>query len=397
MKINSLNISNKGLNPSGETRRFKVGADIGASAIIQVVSSSGTFYNFKTKTFSSEFNNETKIEHTFNNSIYENFIKFPSATQNYNVIVLPDPKTDTILSEKVLNIEIEQVADTVLTFSLTTDNSSTYKTFPTSVTTTAKPSSNEKRNVAFNYTVENVETDANGFGLRLIRQPVPKDIFTDITAVIAENPRGDGNPSFQITASDTTGLVVGSTLIFTKGTTAATAGVTITDITGQTVTFSGSEEFEDGETITVRARGTKIIKALGLNNITFSFGTVTDTTITKTVRADGSVADEATDGSNAKIAVDGTYGLSGGSHVTFNGVGVDNSSTNNINVVTASSSAGLFTCDVAQSLTAGTVLTFKGSSRFVNIPGTITITGSPRVNSTIKLDLDGFITPGTAS
>ena len=374
MNIYSLSISNKGLNPNGETRKFKVGADIGASAIIQVVSSSGTFYNFKTKTFSSEFNNETKIEHTFISSIYENFIKFPAATQNYNVIVLPDPKTDTILSEKVLNKEIEQVANTVLTFSLTTDNSSTYKTFPTSVTSTATPSSTEKRTVNFDYTVENVETDANGFGLRLTAQPTEKEVFTDITAVIAENPRGDGVSSFKINVTDTTGLVVGSTLIFTKGTTAATAGVTITNIKGQSVTFSGSEEFEDGETITVRA-----------------------TEITKTVRADGSVADEATDGSNAKIAVDGTYGLSGGSHVTFTGVGVDNSSTNNINVVTASSSAGLFTCDVAQSLTAGTVLTFKGSSRFVNIPGNITITGSPRVNSTIKLDLDKFITPGTAS
>ena len=117
MNIYSLSISNKGLNPNGETRKFKVGADIGASAIIQVVSSSGTFYNFKTKTFSSEFNNETKIEHTFISSIYENFIKFPAATQNYNVIVLPDPKTDTILSEKVLNTEIEQVSNTVLTFS----------------------------------------------------------------------------------------------------------------------------------------------------------------------------------------------------------------------------------------------------------------------------------------
>tara|TARA_Y100001937_G_scaffold9782_1_gene12031 strand:+ start:8901 stop:10097 length:1197 start_codon:yes stop_codon:yes gene_type:complete len=398
MNIYSLSISNKGLNPNGETRKFKVGADIGASAIIQVVSSSGTFYNFKTKTFSSEFNNETKIEHTFISSIYENFIKFPAATQNYNVIVLPDPKTDTILSEKVLNTEIEQVSNTVLTFSLTTDNSSTYKTFPTSVTSTATPSSTEKRTVNFDYTVENVETDANGFGLRLTAQPTEKEVFTDITAVIAENPRGDGVSSFKINVTDTTGLVVGSTLIFTKGTTAATAGVTITNIKGQSVTFSGSEEFEDGETITVRARGSKAIKkALGLNNIAFNFGTASDTKITKTVRADGSVADEATDGSNAKIAVDGTYGLSGGSHVTFTGVGVDNSSTNNINVVTASSSAGLFTCDVAQSLTAGTVLTFKGSSRFVNIPGNITITGSPRVNSTIKLDLDKFITPGTAS
>jgi len=398
MNIYSLSISNKGLNPSGETRKFKVGADVGASAIIQVVSSSGTFYNFKTKTFSSEFNNETKIEHTFISSIYENFIKFPAATQNYNVIVLPNPRTDTILSEKVLNTKIEQVANTVLTFALKTSNSSTYKTFPTSVTSTATPSSTEKRIVDFDYTVENVETDANGFGLRLTRQPKENSFTTDITAVIAENPRGDGNPSFQITAADTTGLVVGSTLIFTKGTTAATAGVTITDIKGQTVTFSGLEEFEDGETITVRARGSKAIaSALGLSGISFNFGTVTDTTITKTVRADGSVADEATDGSNAKIAVDGTYGLSGGSHVTFTGVGVDNSSTNNINVVTASSSAGLFTCDVAQSLTAGTVLTFKGSSRFVNIPGTITLTGSPRVNSTIDLNIDDFITPGTAS
>ena len=400
MKVNSLNINNNNINPSGEVRKFTIGGDMGAEFFVFVANNSNGFYNFKTKTFSNSFTRESIIKQKLGSNSFTSHVKFPSATSTYNLVVVPNPTTKTTIDSTVLNTQLSQIANTTLTFSLVTANSSTYKTFPSDVTVTGDSTSSATHTSSIDWTVENVETDANGFGLRLTRQPVSTDWYYEFTEAIITNPAGDGVASDKVTVADTTGIVPGVTLHFTKGTTAATAGriVKTVDATNGLITFNGTEEFEDGETMTFRAKGTKIIaNSIGLSKLTFSPGTATTTTITKTVRADGSVADEATDGSNAKIAVDGTYGLSGGSHVTFNGVGVDNSSTNNINVVTASSSAGLFTCDVAQELTAGTVLTFKGSSRFVNILGSFKATGFPNSNATIKLDIDNFITPGTAS
>ena len=400
MKVNSLNINNNNINPNGEVRKFTVGGDMGAEFFVFVANNSNGFYNFKTKTFSNSFTRESIIKQKLGSNSFTSHVKFPSATSTYNIVVVPNPTTKTTIDSTVLNTQLSQIANTTLTFSLVTANSSTYKTFPSDVTVTGDSTSSATYTSSIDWTVENVETDANGFGLRLTRQPLDTDWYYEFTEAIITNPAGDGVASDKVTVADTTGIVPGVTLHFTKGTTAATAGIVVktVDATNGLITFSGTEEFEDGETMTFRAKGAKVIaKSIGLTALSFIPGTATTKTITKTVRADGGVADEATDGSNAKIAVDGTYGLSGGSHVTFTGVGVDNSSTNNINVVTASSSAGLFTCDVAQSLTAGTVLTFKGSSRFVTILGTFTAIGFPNSNATIKLDIDNFITPGTAS
>tara|TARA_Y100001937_G_scaffold12163_1_gene15389 strand:- start:1419 stop:2621 length:1203 start_codon:yes stop_codon:yes gene_type:complete len=400
MKVNSLNINNNNVNPSGEVRRFNVNGNVGAEFFVFVANNSNGFYNFKTQTFSNSFNKETIIKEKLTSNSFSSFIRFPSATSTYNIVVVPNPTTETTIDSTVLNTQLSQIANTTLTFSLVTANTSTYKTFPSDVTVTGDSTSSAKYTSSIDWTVENVETDANGFGLRLTRQPVDSDWYHEVTEAIVTNPAGDGVASNTVTVADTTGIVKGITLHFTKGTTAATAGrvVTKVDAVNGTISFNGTEDFEEGETMTFRAKGAKIIaRSIGVTKMAFTPGTATTTKITKTVRADGSVADEATDGSNAKIAIDGTYGLSGGSHVTFTGVGVDNSSTNNINVVTASSSAGLFTCDVAQSLTAGTVLTFSGSSRFVNILGVFTVTGFPSSNATIKLDIDNFITPGTAS
>ena len=247
-------------------------------------------------------------------------------------------------------------------------------------------------------TVENVETDANGFGLRLIRQPVDGDFIFETTENVLENPLGDAVSSNKVIIADTTGIGVGMALVFHKGTTAPTAGTVVTAIRDNTLQFNNNVAFENGETMKFKATGGRAIcEATGLTRFQYTNTETIGNTITRLVRADGSVGDEATDGSNAKVAINGTYGLSGGSHVTFTGASVNNTSTNNINAVTAGETDGLFTCDVAQSLTAGTILTFSGSSQNINIRGTIKTVGQPAFDATVSLQLDNFITVGTAS
>ena len=113
------------------------------------------------------------------------------------------------------------------------------------------------------------------------------------------------------------------------------------------------------------------------------------TVLTKTVR--GAVSSSTT------VTLNGTYGIAGGNNVTFVGFGVDNSSNNAVTSISASSSAGSIVVQSAQTLSAGTVLTFIGSHSVINIANSIEITGYPSSNKTIYFSLDDFITLGAAS
>ena len=53
--------------------------------------------------------------------------------------------------------------------------------------------------------------------------------------------------------------------------------------------------------------------------------------------------------------------------------------------------------ELAQTLTAGTVLTFDEVFKTINFDGNIVINSYPDANRTIYLDLDPYITVGAAS
>ena len=90
-------------------------------------------------------------------------------------------------------------------------------------------------------------------------------------------------------------------------------------------------------------------------------------------------------------------GIAGGNFIGILGAGVDNSSANTVTSVSASSSAGSCVVDESQTLSQGTVITFKGCYQVINFTGTINITKYPTSNKTIYLDLDKLITVGAAS
>ena len=120
-----------------------------------------------------------------------------------------------------------------------------------------------------------------------------------------------------------------------------------------------------------------------------TFPTVEPTPLTKTVRTDVS--------SSTTITLNGTYGIAGGNHINYAGVGVDNSGNNKITSVTASSSAGSMVVQSAQTLEAGTVLSIFDSYQVINFAGEIDVRNYPSANKTIYLNIDEFITVGAAS
>ena len=158
----------------------------------------------------------------------------------------------------------------------------------------------------------------------------------------------------------------------------------------KTLTISAAQTFADGITLTFKAIGSaKIKKAIGLTVEFIEYPIVTPETLKKTVRAGSS---------GTTINLNGTYGVTGGSHTSISGLNIDNTTDNQVISVSASSTAGSIVVGTSQSdLVTNTELTFPDVYQTINIFGTINVTRFPTANRTIYLDIDKFITPGVVS
>ena len=146
--------------------------------------------------------------------------------------------------------------------------------------------------------------------------------------------------------------------------------------------------------MTFRAYGSSLIEDITGIGIEFGEFNVVLAALTKTVRSAVSAS--------TTINLDGTYGLTGGNLVTYTGAKVDNSASNAITSVSASSTAGSIVVQRAQTLTEDTLLTFTGSTKGIKITGNPIITKYPAASrttaqTTIYFNLDKIITQGTAS
>lgn len=405
--INSISILTTDLDAAGENRSLSIQGEVGAQVVIQVVSSTNKFYNFVTSSFESSFNTKSKLEVTLTSSNFSKLIHFPAGSSvKYFVIVSPKPYTDTVISGGVYVEEIGSISDSTITFALITDNTAKYASDPViaNTTTTGSPSTSTSKIVNISGTISNATTDNDSQGLFVINgASLNNNSFQfDTTKTISSNPSGDGVASTRAILSDVTDLVVGMNLIYHKGTTApsSTTIIQAIDTELKQVIFSTSVPFEDGETMTLRAFGLSLaVSAIGAN-ITLNSSSVDPGTpeIVTFVRAGGS---------GTTINVTKTQGISGGSKARFTGIGVDNSSTNNVNVVTpdpdGTDGDGVITCDLPQSLTVGTKLTFtsESSKEVLTTAATfnaqLTVTQFPQTNKTINIRIDDFIIPGTVS
>ena len=91
--------------------------------------------------------------------------------------------------------------------------------------------------------------------------------------------------------------------------------------------------------------------------------------------------------------------MSGGGFVIMHGVGIKNTDTNAIQVVTADNAAGSngnVLTEEAQLIKIGTKILFEGSTLTVSVANTFTINSHPSANRIIYLNLDNFITPGVS-
>ena len=391
--ITNISIDTSTIPAVGKNKYLEIQGDVGAECLLQVIASNSTFYNFESNTFTSTHTVQNVKKVTVSSGVYSTRIYFPAATGvDYFILVTKEPLSDTNVLQGAYIQKISTATNTTLTFAAATTNTNKYTTDPafsniSVVGSSAATSSTLVSPSASAVTVNNATTDAGSFGFNLKKERA----ITSATSVKVD---------------DLTNIVVGMTVhAVSSGSLTGTPKITAIDINTKTLTLGTAQTFADGITLTFRATGfTTINSAIG-SDITYNSGNVSNT-----IRTDGQIITvRAAVNNSTNITVNKTQGIPGGSVCLFSGVGVDNTSTNNINVVTPDPSGGdgdgLFTCDVAQTLTEGTKLSFKsidttapkGPFTSLACNFSLNVNSFPLSNHTINLNLDNIIKPGTAS
>ena len=408
-KINSfeMNLSNLGSNI--ESRSFTIKGDTGANFSINVVQESSSssvqdkFYNWKTNLFASEFNSNNTLKVKMTSKVFNGNISFPAENNgDYKIIIFAVEGSNTTFSpstgaasKNILTKVITQVQDSTLTLSPASASGSSYQTFPTT-TRIASITSTESAMLDIDWTINNTNSDSNGFGLRdttLANSGVLGKVNTNSWYFeTTKTVDGAVTAGQKITLNNTTDLVEGMIIVSATGLPGLSGEPQVTFLAedGTGIKLNTAQTFADGATLTFRAKGATVTSIPDLDiGIKFSALTMTTTTLKKTVR---------TNPSGTTVDLNGTYGIAGGGHVTISGLNVNNDGTNTVQSVSASSTAGSIVMQLDQTgVTTGTELTFTGSVQQVRIVGTVEITKQPSSNRTINLNLDDILTVGAAS
>ena len=400
--IQGITIDTSEMPTAATTRSFYVNGTLGSKFIVQVIQD-GTlkYYDFILKSFTLGHisnNNNLKITLT-NNNTYHDTIDFPSGGGTYVIKVIPEHGTEFRAGYGGIGTTTikKQASNSTITFKAFTANTNSYATFPTSTSTGG---SGDVEKIEFNWDITNASTDANGFGL------IPTSSFKDLNLIndlwffsTTETVDGavaptDTNGGFVVKVDDLTDIGLGSYIsAISSGTLVGKPIVININTDTKELTINIAQTFANDITLTFRADGVlNINKAIGVN-MEFAFSKTDEekfletNRLVKTVRAGSS---------GTTINLNGTYGV--GHNDTFaliSGVGITSAS---VVSVSASSSAGSMVVSVSQgTLTVGTRIFFNNIVQVFNVFGSIKVNKYPSAAKTIYLDIDKFLTPGTAS
>jgi len=397
--INNFTIDTSQMPVETTTRRFTIRGSIGSKCIVHVVQD-GTikYYDFDSQTFTNgHISNSNNLHITLSNRGYIGEVVFPTGGGTYLLTLVPLEGTELEKGSVMREVVEKQSGNSTVTFQASTANTSSYATFPTTTTTGALTNYDK---FSFNWDITNASTDANGFGLIPINDYKNLNninnlwFFTTTDTVDGAISPADGNIGLVVKVDDLTDIGLGSYIsAVSAGSLVGNPTVTHINVDTKEVTINSAQTFADGITLTFRADGAvNIGKATGIDLKFYIAPTdsqiFTETNlVTKTIRAGSS---------GTTINLNGTYGVGhNDNNAIISGVGV---TTASVQSVTASSSAGSVVVDVSQgTLTVGTPIYFYNIVQVFNTFGTISVSNYPETNKTIYLDIDKFLTPGTAS
>jgi|9_EtaG_2_1085328.scaffolds.fasta_scaffold00296_3 hypothetical protein len=402
--IESFIIDTSDMPTTGASRSIQITSNNDCKFYIQVVQKSSSssvldkFYNFETNEFQFAFNTNTNLYVELSSGSFNRSINFPSGVTSYVVKLITSDALKTRVSDLIISNDhvisktISQTSNTTLTIAPTSSDTSFYKTLPTD-TRIASAATTSTTSKVVSFDIENTESDAKGFGLRQAKTNFDEklDVFFETTETVdgAVSP-SDANGGLKVKVDDLTDLGVNMTIVgVSSGSLSGTPIITAIDTASKTLTISSAQTFSDDITLTIRAIGQKVINTTQGMSVKFSKFVITPEKLTKTVR---------TDSSSATINLNGTYGISGGNHVTISGANVNNATTNTVDSVSASSTAGSIVMTLDQTgVTTGSQLSFAGSHQKINFKFIYEVAQQPSTTKIINIDLDNLITVGTVS
>ena len=413
MDIKNLKIDTTQMSNVETVRQFVVTGDIGARfQILALQTGTNKYYDFKETVFEAGHNDlNNNLIVTLSTNTYQDKITFPSGGGDYVVKLISINGTPKIITKN-----ISKAAATVrMTFQAESiTNTSSYETLPTTVSDGAINSSTI---VNFDWSVLNQNTDANGFGLlqktpsifkfNLLKESSVVSKYIDRAWYFKTTKAVNGlmkgfTPIVPVV--DVTGLSVGMVIVgVSSGSLVGTPFIKKIGITNPHNPDSNSannielssdlNDFAADITLTFKAYGSKDIFLATGAKFSFKNVTITATPLEKSVRANVS--------SSTSVTLNNTLGIAGGDIITYSGAGVNNASNNRITSVTPDPTGGdtdgVAVVELAQTLSAGTTLYFKGCHEQIDFQGTVKIDSFPTANRTINFDLDLFLAVGAAS
>ena len=431
--INSVQINQKDLSTLSEVRNLKVSGDVGSVFNLNVIKVNGTnkesYYDFNSKTFTDEFTSKNNLNVSLNTLSTIIPIKFAADTngETYKILVLASEVDNTSFSNgsRVNVKEITQVGTTTVSIEVdngknkVASNANKYTADPpaSAVTSTGSTTSTSSVNAPVTFVLTNANNDTHGLGLRLptdmpsgtvtpagyltAAQTVFSIPDTYFYSAIVRNASGSTSSSTTLTLTSVENLAVGMQVGY-YGSSVLASYPTITAINGNVVTLSSALSISDGDGVQFRAYGPQLIRTCFGYTVEFKNFIATGDNLFTTVRTTTELP--ASSGS-VTIPVNGTRGISVGAR--FFGLNVNENSNNNvIQIVSSSEDAGSITIEdfagnvddiVALNVTAGSELLISGSNRVVTVTGTVVIKSYPESDFKVKLDLNKFITHGSAS
>ncbi len=431
--INSVQINQKDLSTLSEVRNLKVSGDVGSVFNLNVIKVNGTnkesYYDFNSKTFTDEFTSKNNLNVILNTLSTTIPIKFAADTngETYKILVLASEVDNTSFSNgsRVNVKEITQVGTTTVSIEVdngknkVASNANKYTADPpaSAVTSTGSTTGTSSVNVPVTFVLTNANNDTHGLGLRLPTN-VPSGVVTPagyLTAAqtvfsipdtyfysaIVRTTTGSTSSSTTVTLTSVENLAIGMQVGYYDNTVLASYP-TITAINGNVVTLSSALSISDNVGVQFRAYGQQLIRTCFGYTVEFKNFIATGDNLFTTVRTTTELP--ASSGS-VTIPVNGTRGISVGAR--FFGLNVNENSNNNvIQIVSSSEDQGSITIEdfagnvddiVALNVTAGSELLISGSNRVVTVTGTVVIKSYPESDFKVKLDLNKFITQGSAS
>ena len=256
-KIKKFNIDTN-IPASSSVKGFSITGDPGAAFIMQVLNEDGYFYNFSSKAFQT---GTALLNKTINSSgVYTDSITFPTVTDDdhYDVTIFANASyetefdTNAFTNKYVYNApRIYQYIDTTITF--TSLHSSAAMVEDTAVTSTASRNTPLKKfSISWDFTLSSSQFVPT-------RQPLLSDFETTTTDTVD----GAISSATSVVLDSVAGLGLGMKITgVSGGSLSGTPTITNIDVANKKITFSSSQTFGDGITLTFTGYGSNGTEAI---------------------------------------------------------------------------------------------------------------------------------------